>query len=93
VELIRARIALALARYDEAVEHSRSSLEILGPTDFVETKADAHIVLGQALIGAELHAEAVVALETAEAQALQKGSSVLAAEARALLDHIEQTIG
>ena len=92
-ELIRARIASSLARHDEAVDHARASLEILGPTDFLETKADAHMVLGEALIAANLHQEAVVALETAEAQALQKGSMVLAAEARALLDRIEQTIG
>jgi tetratricopeptide (TPR) repeat protein len=93
VELIRARIASALARHDEAVDHARASLEILGPTDFLETKADAHIVLGEALLAAGRLSEAGVALEKAEAHALQKGSLVIAADARALLDRIEQTIG
>ncbi len=93
VELVRSRIASAFERHDEAVDHARAAVEILGPTDFLETKADAHIVLGEALLGAQRRSEAVTAFETAEAYALQKGSLVLAAEARALLDRIEQTIG
>ena len=93
VALVRARIASALEHHEEAVAHVGAAVQILEGMDFLETTAEAYVVLGEALIGAELHQEAVVALETAEAQALQKGSAVLAAEARALLDGIEQTIG
>jgi class 3 adenylate cyclase/tetratricopeptide (TPR) repeat protein len=93
VELVRARIASARAQHDEAVDHANAALEVVGPTDSLELRADAYIVLGEALLAAGRRPEAVTALETAEAQALQKGSLVLAAEARALLDRIERTIG
>ncbi len=93
VELVRARIASALERHDEAVEHARAGVAILDPTDFLEMTADAYVVLGEVLLTAERRREAVEPLETAEAMALQKGSLVLAADARALLDGIEQTTG
>ena len=50
--------------------------------------AEAQIALGEVLLAAGNRSEAAVALETAEALALEKGSLVLAGEARALLDGI-----
>ncbi len=93
VHLVRAGIAIARAQHEDAVDHARAAVEIVGPTDFLEQTADSYIVLGQALLAAQRHSEAAVALETAEAQALQKGSLVVAAEARSLLDRIEQATG
>ena len=53
--------------------------------------AEAHIALGEVLLAAGNRSEAAAALESAEALALEKGSLVLAGEARALLDGIPTT--
>ena len=88
VALVRAGIATARAQHADAVAYARAALELLAPTDYLEMTAEAYVVLGEVLLAAGYRSEAVVALETAEALALEKGSLVLAGEARALLDGI-----
>ena len=50
--------------------------------------AEAYIVLGEVQLAAGSRADAMEALETAEALALQKESLVLALEARSLIDQL-----
>ena len=88
VALVRAGIATARAQHADAVAYARAALELLAPTDYLESTADAYVALGEVLLAAGNRSEAAVALETAEALALEKGSLVLAGEARALLDGI-----
>ena len=88
VALVRARIASARGRHDDAVDYARAALELVAPTDYLETTAEAYVALGEVLLAAGNRSEAAAALESAEALALEKGSLVLAGEARALLDGI-----
>ena len=88
VAIVRAGIATARAQHDDAVAYARAALELLAPTDYLEMTAEAHVALGEVLLAAGNRSEAAVALETAEAMALEKGSLVLAGDARALLDGI-----
>ncbi len=85
VALVRALIATTQAQHKDALGQARAALELLVPTDYIEMTAEAYVVLGEVLLAAGSRAEAAVALETAEALALQKESLVLAREARALL--------
>ena len=88
VALVRSRIASARGRHDDAVRYARAALELVAATDYLEMTAEAQIALGEVLLAAGNRSEAAVALETAEALALEKGSLVLAGESRALLDGI-----
>ena len=88
VALVRACIATTRAQHDDAFGHARTALEILAPTDYLEMTAEAYVVLGEVLLVAGDQSEAAAALETAETLALQKGSIVLAGEARALRDEL-----
>jgi tetratricopeptide (TPR) repeat protein len=86
VALVRALVSTAQAHHDDALAQARAALELLLPTDYIETTAEAYIVLGEVLLAAGGPAEAAAAaLETAEALALQKEAIVLVRDAQALL--------
>ena len=86
VAAVRAGIATARAEHDDAIAYARTALELLAPTDYLEMTAEAHLMLGEVLLAAGNRSDAAVAFETAEKMALEKGSLVLAGDARALLD-------
>jgi class 3 adenylate cyclase/tetratricopeptide (TPR) repeat protein len=81
----RARVA-ATQGQAQAVDLAAAAVRIADATDYVEERADLYANLGEALIAAGRPEEAAEPLRTAVELAERKGSIVLAAEARELLE-------
>ncbi len=82
----RALLASARGLHEEAVAHAMEGARIADRTDYIEDQADSYLVLGEVLTAAGRDAEAAEALRTAVELAERKGSIVLAARARTLLE-------
>jgi class 3 adenylate cyclase/tetratricopeptide (TPR) repeat protein len=86
IHTVRTLGATRRGDHDEAIEHGRCALEVIDTTDYAEQRVEARLALGEALLGAGRRAEAEVVLGEAIESAGSKGSTVLQAAARALLD-------
>jgi class 3 adenylate cyclase/tetratricopeptide (TPR) repeat protein len=86
----RARTLLASARgdHDEALAHAREGVDLAGRTDYVEEQSESYAALGEVLIAAGRPAEAAEPLQRAVELAEAKGSTVLAGQARTLLESL-----
>ena len=86
----RARTLLASARgdHEEALAHARDGVGLADSTDYFEQRSECYATLGEVLIAAGRTDEAAEPLRQAIAIAEAKGSTVLAGQARALLDSL-----
>jgi class 3 adenylate cyclase/tetratricopeptide (TPR) repeat protein len=84
----RALVAAARGTREDAVELAAEAVRIADRTDYLEERADLHLILGRALVAAGRVDEAAGALREAVALADRKGSTVLAARAEALLEAV-----
>jgi tetratricopeptide (TPR) repeat protein len=87
VGVARARALVAATRglHDEAIALTGEAVRLADATDYLEERADLYVRLGEALLAGGRSEEATDALRTATALAEQKGSLVLAEQARTRL--------
>ena len=81
----RAFVAAARGSNEEAIARAEEAVRVADATDYLDERADLYLHLGETLIAAEQRDAAAAALRAAIALADQKGSTVLAGRARALL--------
>ena len=86
---VRAKALARLGRFDEAERGARENVDLIEPTEWLPYRGMAWFDLGEVLRLAGQHEEAAAAFRTAEDLQEQKGSTVMAARARAARAAIE----
>jgi tetratricopeptide (TPR) repeat protein len=86
IAAVRSVICSRLGRHEEAVRQGADAVLIFDGTDYIEMQAHARLALGEALFGAGRDDDARTTLLAAIDRAHTKGSTVLEARIRRLLD-------
>jgi tetratricopeptide (TPR) repeat protein len=88
IAAVRCVICSRLGRHEEAVRLGGDAVRIFDGTDYIEMQAQARLALGEGLFGAGREDDARKTLRAAIDRAHSKGSTVLEARIRRLLDEL-----
>jgi tetratricopeptide (TPR) repeat protein len=89
ISIVRCAIRSPQGRHEDAIRLGDDAVRIFGETDYIEMQAHARLALGEAQFGAGRQSDAQATLLAAIDRAHAKGSTVLEARIRRLLE--EQT--
>ena len=93
IETVRCVVRSRLGAHDEAVSLGKRAVMAFDGTDYIEMQARARFALGEALLGAGRVDDARATLVTGVERAHAKGSTVLEARIRKLLERAAATTG